>query len=244
MMRPFLPPPIETVLVDPDGETAEQRAVRRAYESGYQAGLVEGRGRGLDEGRNAGLAEGLEQALAAAEEQAGRARRDGLSAMNAALDTLLDRRAEDRAGLDRSLREALGAALRTIAPVLAGGTMRSELDAMVAEALTRRGTETVTLRAHPDTLAVLPAATLPEAVALLPDPAMRKDMAEASWQTGGLLFDAAALAEDVLAILAPPPPPSPAEATAARPGPGAEAVPTEPAPAAPTPAPQQQENPA
>lgn len=230
-MRPFLPPPIETVLLDPGSETPEQRAVRRAYESGYQAGLAEGHGRGLGEGREAGRAEGLEQAAASAEAQAGRARREGLSALNAALAALLDRRAEDRAALDRALRDTLAAALRTIAPALAGAALRDEIDAMLAEAMARRGTEAVTLRAHPATLAALPAGSLPEAVALLPDAAMREDMAEASWQTGGIVFDAAALAQGVLAILAPPVPVPGDSAQASRPGPA-------------DPIPQQQENPA
>lgn len=107
----------------------------------------------------------------------------------------------------------LAAALEALFPALLARAAGGEVLALLADALTERATETLTLRAHPDTLAAAQADGFPALpgtgqLRLLPDPAMPSGQAEAAWADGGLLYDPAALKARVLAILGAPAPPA------------------------------------
>lgn len=212
MTRPFIPPQIDA-LVEGEGALAaralaEERISAAAFEAGHARGLAEGMARGRQEGIVAGReeAERNAQAAAAARE------RNGTKVVEAALAALLAARTEDRRAIDAEARAALAAALGVLAPTLLNGSMGGELAALIAEALENRGSETVVLRAAPATLAAFqedaPAAP-PEHLRLVSDPAMPAGTAEASWGSGGLLFDAESLTARALAILGQAPAGSP-----------------------------------
>lgn len=217
-LRPFLPPPLES-LAPPasgaEGEAEHPGEARRHHDQGYRAGFAAGLERGHAEGHRAGFADGLRQAGEAASAEVERSRREGVGALRAGIAELLAGRAEDRAAQERDLRATLAASIALIAPALARRSLGAELEALVGEAMAQRGEAGVSLRAHPETLAALPAGAAGPGLSLRPDPSMRKDTAEASWGRGGLVFSAEALAERLLAILAPPdtrPPPAAVDA--------------------------------
>lgn len=207
MLRPFHPPALTALIADEDGSAAarlraEERIRSTAFESGRARGLEEGVALGRAEGRETGRAE------AAREAQAEILRRGlhGAAAAAEALEQLLERRAEDRRLLDADLRAALVAALQAVFPQLLAHAAGGEVAALLAEALTERAADTITLRAHPATLAAaekdgLPGLEAPARLRLLPDPAMPEGQAEAGWKDGGLLYDPAVLMERVLAVL-------------------------------------------
>jgi hypothetical protein len=207
--RPFLPPPLETLSLDGAEDTQRRLELRRSYESGYQAGHADGQAEGMAEGKRLALAAAAQQVEAGARDAAARSQREGVAVLNAALAELAAHHAEAAAERERAVRDALAAALRHLAPRLADAAMPGELAALVTEALTRRGRDLVTLRAHPETLAQLPPGAAPEMLRLEPDATMRKHTAEASWVSGGLVLDAEALADRVLAVLVPPAPATP-----------------------------------
>ena len=204
MTRPFLPPSLES-LIEGDGAPAaralaEERISAAAFEAGHTRGLAEGMARGRQEGAAAAREE------AEAKAQAASALRDqnGIKVVEAALAALLAARVEDRRGVDAEARAALAAALGVLAPTLLAGSIRAELMAIIAEALESRGSDVVVLRAAPETLAAIQQNEPydpPEQLRLVPDPAMPAGTAEASWSSGGLLFDAESLNARVLAIL-------------------------------------------
>ncbi|MFC4167953.1 FliH/SctL family protein [Teichococcus aestuarii] len=207
IVRPFQPPPLRVLIADEDGSTAarlaaEERIRLQALELGRQRGFEEGMARGRSEGEAASRAL-AEQAMQAALATRGQ---QGAVAASEALQALLKRRAEDRRQLDAELRAALVAALEAVFPVLLAHAAGGEVAALLAQALTERGTDTITLQAHPDTLSAaeqdgFPAGPLPDRIRLLPDPTMPPGQAEARWTNGGLLYDPAALMARVLAIL-------------------------------------------
>ena len=210
MMRPFMPPPLASLGLggDANGHGADQRQVQAAFQAGRAQGLEEGRA----QGRKEGLAAGQQQGLSQAEAHSAERERQGLGALNNALASLLANREADRQAMDAAGRAALAALLDLVAPTLLASGLGAELQAVLAEALERRGTDKVTLRAHPKTLAALPpgaAAAPAEQLHLLPDTAMAPGTAEASWQGGGLLFNPPALLARMRAILAAPPQPLP-----------------------------------
>jgi flagellar biosynthesis/type III secretory pathway protein FliH len=232
LSRPFHPPALTALVADEDGSAAarlraEERIRSSALEAGRLRGLEEGLAQGRAEGREAGRAE------AAREAEAELARRGlhGAAAVAAALERLLQQRAEDRRLLDADLRAALVAALEAVFPALLARAAGGEVAALLAEALTERAADTITLRAHPATLAAaqkdgLPGLDAPARLRLLPDPGLPEGQAEAGWADGGLLYDPAALMARVLAVLgaaAPMLPPDLLPAAAAAgpaPGPG------------------------
>ncbi|EFH11010.1 hypothetical protein, partial [Teichococcus cervicalis] len=123
-----------------------------------------------------------------------------------ALERLLASRAEDRRMLDADLRAALVAALEALFPTLLARAAGGEVAALLAEALTERAADRITLRAHPATLAAMqadgfPGGGQPERVRLLPDPGLPEGQAEAGWADGGLIYDPAALLQRVLTTL-------------------------------------------
>ncbi|MDQ1077553.1 hypothetical protein [Pseudoroseomonas cervicalis] len=211
MARPYHPPSLTALIADEDGTTAarlaaEERIRAIALETGRQRGLEEGLARGRAEGRAAGRAEAEREA---AEEQARRGEK-GAALAATALERLLARRAEDRRLLDADLRAALVAALEAVFPTLLARAAGGEVAALLAEALTERAADRITLRAHPETLAAMQAEGFPGRdqtqdpagrVRLLPDPALPEGQAEAGWADGGLIYDPAALLQRVLATL-------------------------------------------
>lgn len=210
MLRPFQPPPLLSLVAGEDGGTAarllaEERIRATALESGRQRGLEEGLARGRAEGLAAGRAE-AERMLRA--EMAQRSQQGAASAA-AALEALLARRAEERRQLDAELRATLAAALHALFPTLLARAAGAEVVELVSAALAERAAETITLRAHPDTLAAaqaegFPGQTHPGRVRLRPDDTMPPGQAEATWADGGLAYDPAALRARVLVALGVP----------------------------------------
>ncbi|WP_159999507.1 hypothetical protein [Roseomonas sp. 18066] len=255
-LRPFHPPALTALVADEDGSAAarlraEERIRSTALESGRMRGLEEGLVRGRAEGREAGKAEAAKEARA---ELARRGLR-GAAAAAEALEQLLERRADDRRMLDADLRAALVAGLQAVFPALLAHAAGGEVAALLAEALTERAGDTITLRAHPATLAEaekdgLPGLAQPARLRLLPDPTLPEGQAEAGWADGGLLYDPAALLARVLAVLGaasprlppelagpPSPPSSPLASPVASPLASAVASPPPPSPLAGPPAP-------
>ena len=216
MTRPFIPPQIDA-LTDGEGALAaramaEERISAAAFEAGHARGLAEGMARGRQEG----IAAGREEAERSAQAAAAARERDGTKVVEAALAALLAARAEDRRAIDAEARATLVAALSALAPTLLNGSVGGELAALIGEALESRGSETVVLRAAPETLAAYQqgAPAIPaDQLRLVADPALPAGTAEASWGSGGLVFDAESITARALAILgqAPAGPPTPQE---------------------------------
>jgi flagellar biosynthesis/type III secretory pathway protein FliH len=258
-IRPFTPPSLQALIANEDGTAAarllsDERIRAVAEASGRREGFAEG------------LAQGRAESLATARATAGRemqeemARRglQGAAAAAEALQTLFAWREADRRGLDADLRAALVAALQVVLPGLLARAAGGEVAALLAQALTERAADTITLRAHPATLAEMqregcPGPDQAGRLRLLPDDSISPGHAEAAWVDGGLLYDPQALVTQVLAVLgggvapiAPPPPalappPAPAAApeavlsAAANPAPRAAARPVPGALSAPAP---------
>lgn len=207
MARPFHPPALHALLADEDGTTAarlaaEERIRAQAHEAGRQRGFEEGFTRGRGEGEASGHARAEQEFQAALAVHA----QKGAAAAAVALETLLRQRAEERRVLDTDLRATLVAALGAVFPALLARAAGGEVAALLATALTERGTDSITLHAHPATLAAarqegFPHGQMPDRVRLLPDETMPQGKAEARWANGGLLYDPAALMAQVLAIL-------------------------------------------
>ncbi|MCQ4159914.1 hypothetical protein NON00_08225 [Roseomonas sp. GC11] len=210
MVRPYHPPSLAALLADEDGSTAarlanEERIRAIALETGRQRGLEEGLARGRAEGQAAGRAEAQREA----EAEMARRGEKGAALAASALEKLLARRAEDRRLLETDLRAAMVAALQAVFPALLARAAGGEVAALLAEALTERAADTITLRAHPAVLAVMqtdgfPGQEQPGRVRLLPDDTLPEGQAEAAWADGGLIYDPAALMARVLATLGAP----------------------------------------
>jgi len=222
MLRPFQPPSLLVLAAEEDGSAAErlrseERIRATAMEAGRRLGLEEGLARGRSEGHAEGRAE-AERVLRAEMEQRSR---QGAAAAAAALEALLTRRAEDRRLLDTELRATVVAVLETLFPVLLARAAGGEVVALLAAALTERAADTITLRAHPETLAAAQAEGFPDEpqasrLRLLPDDTMPQGQAEAAWSNGGLVYDPAALRAQVMAILGAPAPTETAAAATAQ----------------------------
>jgi len=121
------------------------------------------------------------------------AKRDRRIGVADALRQVLAARDTDRASIERATRETAAAALQTLFPTLLARAAGAEIAALLADALTERAPETLTLRAHPDTLATVAMDTAAErdagrlALAAIDD--MPFGTAEIAWTGGGLTFD-------------------------------------------------------
>jgi len=154
------------------------------------------------------------------------ARRDARLCVGEALHALLAARDEDQRNLEDAVRATISAALTTLFPTLLRQAAGQEIAALLADALTDRPTDTLTLRAHPETIAAVQAESLAAAdtarLTLVPDPMLAPGAATLSWSAspapaiptaaapgiaaaGGVTFDPAALLARVTAILRPCP---------------------------------------
>ncbi|MGD0433291.1 MAG: hypothetical protein ABSA58_19590 [Acetobacteraceae bacterium] len=200
----FRPPPLAGFY---EGDGADHAA---ALVEAREQGFAEGREKGLLEGHAAGVADGeartrgvLLPELDALQESS--AKRDRYDAVAFALRQLLEGRERDLAALETNVREVATAALRALFPVLLSHAIGPEIAALVASALAERAPETLTLRAHPDTLAAVSPDTRAETekgrLVLAPDPRRAFGSVEIAWTGGGLTFDPAALLSQVTAAL-------------------------------------------
>jgi hypothetical protein len=240
MSRRFLPPPVTGFYALPEVDHAQTLAETR------DQGYAEGRSAGQKQGYEAGFMEGAAEARAALqpeldalrETSGNRERRVGVADE---LRRVLAARDADLATVERASREVATAALQALFPTLLATAAGAEIAALLADVLTERAPETLTLRAHPDTLATIAAETAAERETgrLTPEaaPDMSFGLAEAAWSGGGITFDPAALLARVISVLA--------AASQTTPDPVSEApIPESPVPEAPAPeapAPEAQE---
>ena len=196
MIRRFVPPAVAAFGVGPDAELAQTLAQAR------DDGFAEGREVGRREGHSAGLHEGEAAATAAhqiefAALQEMFAKHQATLAVTTALEQVLDARSADRQTLEDTTRIGIVAVLRMLFPTLLEQTAGQEIAALLTEALTDRAPETLTLRAHPDTLRAVaePDPTRGHAARLTmqPDATLPFGTAEIAWVGGGLTLDPAAL---------------------------------------------------
>lgn len=205
-MQRFVPPALDALRPNHSGEIdAEADRIR-------EGGFAEGHALGMREGRLAGIREG--EARARQEVQAelaelrGRfAKQDAAGRLAEAVERMLADREEADRDLEESARAAMTAALRLLFPALLASAIGPEVVAVVREALVARAPETLNLRAHPDTLALVARADLPQEAAgrltLSPDATLEHGAVVIAWSGGGLSFDPAALLERVAGILSP-----------------------------------------
>jgi hypothetical protein len=208
MSRRFIPPSVEALGDGPGGDAA------RALTAARDAGFAEGCELGLREGHAAGFQAGEAAAqqvcqAAMAELRAEFARRDSGMRVAESLRELLAARDEDQRTLEATARAALAAALGTVFPTLLGLVAGREIAALLADTLAERTTDTLTLRAHPATIAAVQAEGLAavdaERLTMVPDPTCAPGVAGLAWSGGGMHFDPAALLDRVTAILRPCP---------------------------------------
>ena len=206
MSRRFVPPAVAAFGGGPDADLA--RTVAQARDEGF----AEGRDSGFQAGHAAGMRDGEAAAAAAYQTELAAlqekfAKQQATLAVTEALDRLLAARAEDRAALEDDTRAAILTALRVLFPTLLEQAAGGEIAALLAEALTERAPEALTLRANPATLRSVATHDLPgdhaNRLTMQDVPAMAVGAAEIAWCGGGLTFDPAALHERVLRILAP-----------------------------------------
>lgn len=211
MTRRFIPPAIDAFGDGPKAEAAREMASAR------DAAYVEGRDAGWQQGHAAGFRDGEAHAreLCEAELRALRAdfaRRDSGLRVAEALQQLLAARDEDQRALETSMRAAIIAALRTLFPTLLDAAAGREVAKLLADALAERTADTLTLHAHPDTIAAVEAEHPPSETAarlmMVPDATLAQGAAVLEWAGGGVAFDPAVLLERVTMILRPCPTPS------------------------------------
>src|ERR1700722_17962588 len=150
----FRPPPLGGFY---EGSGADHAA---ALAEAREQGFAEGHAKGVMEGHLAGVADGesrtrdvLLPELDALQESS--AKRDRCDAFALALRRLLGERERDLTALEAEVREIASAALRALFPVLLSNAVGAEIAALVTGALVERAPETLTLRAHPETLAAV-----------------------------------------------------------------------------------------
>jgi flagellar biosynthesis/type III secretory pathway protein FliH len=216
MSRRFVPPAVAVFGSGADAELAQ--AVARAREEGFLEGRLHGLQEGTATGRQEGEAETrevMQQQLA--ELRAEYAKLDQQISVAAALDRVLAARSADLAALEHATRTAISAALQTLFPVLLARTAGQEIAALLHAALTERPTETLRLRAHPDTLDAIADDTnaMPDRarLAVAADSSLAPGTAELAWTGGGLTFDPDALLARVMAVLDATRPPDDAPPT-------------------------------
>jgi flagellar biosynthesis/type III secretory pathway protein FliH len=205
MSRRFHPPPLAGFYASAEIDHARTLAETR------DQGFAEGQSAGRTQGYEAGFMEGAAEARAALqpeldvlrESSGNRERRIGVAE---ALRRVLAEREADLAAVERASREVAISALQALFPVLLARAAGKEIAALLADVLAERAPETLTLRAHPDTLATIASETAAEREAgrLTPEavPDMPFGHAEAAWTGGGITFDPAELLARVTAVLA------------------------------------------
>lgn len=210
-MRRFIPPTVRSLDAAPPPPVVVEAApadhgpaLEAARAEGYAAGLRAGHATGFAEGSSAAHADAeAELAPLRAECEELRAR----DMMTAELRRLLEERTADQRALEDASRTAIAAALRALFPLLMNQAIGAEILQLVAESLTNRPAETLTLRASPGTLAAVTARGIPEADAarlvLQPDIHCPPAAAFLSWTGGGLTFDAEHLLRQVTDALSP-----------------------------------------
>jgi hypothetical protein len=221
MSRRFRPPPLAGFYIEPGSEhaTALHEARGQAFADGRADGLLEGHATGFAEGQAKTRAElqaeldTLHETLAKCEKR---------ETIGNAMERLLAVRDVDLAALESTVRDVAVIALRTIFPVLLSRAAGAEIAALLAGALTDRGPEVLTLRAHPETIAALADMTLADPaladgaladggitdnhrVVLTADPRLGFGAAEIGWTGGGLTFDPASLLSRITSVLTPSP---------------------------------------
>jgi flagellar biosynthesis/type III secretory pathway protein FliH len=203
----FRPPPLAGFYSAPDVDNTD------ALTEARQEGFAEGRTHGMREGHAAGLAEGVEKTRAALQPELDAlretsAKRDRRVGVADALRQVLAARDVDLAVLENAFREAAVAALQKLFPTLLASAAGTEIAALLADALTERTSETLMLRAHPETLATVAAETATEResgrVTVTVIPSMPFGAAEIAWIGGGITFDPVALLARVTSVLAAP----------------------------------------
>jgi flagellar biosynthesis/type III secretory pathway protein FliH len=208
MTARFRPPPLARFYA---GDGADHAA---ALIQAREEGFAEGRALGAREGHTAGRAEGETQTRDAMGPELdalykSSAKRERYDAVADALRHLITQREADLAAREILVRDVAIAALRTLFPVLLSHAAGPEIAALLAAAVNERGHETLTLRAHPDTLAAVASETASAAddgrLILAPDERRAFGAVEIGWTGGGLTFDPDALLAQVASALAIPP---------------------------------------
>jgi flagellar biosynthesis/type III secretory pathway protein FliH len=210
----FRPPPLAGFY---EGDGADHAAAlvlarEQGFAEGHASGAVEAHAAGVAEGE-ARTRDAMEPELNALQQSS--AKREQRDSVAQALRHLLDGREHDLLALEKTVRDVVTVALRALFPVLLSHAAGAEIAALVAVAMTERGHETLTLRAHPDTLAAVvdetKAAVADGRLVLAADEKRGLGAVDVAWTGGGLTFDPAALLAQVTAALAPPdlPPPIP-----------------------------------
>jgi flagellar biosynthesis/type III secretory pathway protein FliH len=204
MNRRFVPPAVDAFV------NAARSDVDCEWARGRDGGLAEGISIGRSEGYAAGLREGRDRAderhqAELARLRAAFAKQSSIETVVAAIQQLLAAQDTTRRSLEDAARAAIASALRTVFPVLLGQSAGVEIAAVIAEAVSERGSEALTLRCHPETLASIQAQGSIESEALIfaPDDGMAPGAAVATWSGGGLNFDPTALLAQVVEILSP-----------------------------------------
>jgi flagellar biosynthesis/type III secretory pathway protein FliH len=208
MSRRFIPPAVEALGDGPGAEAARDLMAAR------EAAFIDGRDEGWREGHAAGAHDGearmqmlCQQELSALRSDF--ARRDSGLLVAEALQTLLRTHDADLDALEATLRTTVAASLQVLFPALLQAAAGREVAALVADTLAERAPDTLTLHAHPDTIAAVAAEDLPSDAAarmtLVPDADLEHGAARLQWAGGGMTFDPVALLDRVTAILRPCP---------------------------------------
>lgn len=166
-MRRFIPPTVRSLEVAPPPPVVAEIETHD-HGPALEAARAEGYAAGLRAGHATGFAEGASQARADSESELAplRAECEELRARDTLaweLRRLLEERSADQRALEDASRAAIAAALRALFPLLMNQAIGAEILQLVAEALTNRPAEKLTLRASPGTLAAVTARGIPEA---------------------------------------------------------------------------------
>lgn len=203
-MRPFVPPSIAGA---DSGLTDQQRAMRRAEETG--------RGKGFQDGLVAGHADGYAQAEAEtrqalepriAELESELQRRDAEDGLATTLRKVLAAHDADCAALDAACRSTIHAALHLVFPELLRADRGREVVALLHAALQERDSDMLTVRTTATLAQEMRDAIPPQdasRVQVSIDPAQPAGGATIAWRSGGFTYDPQRLIKDVLAALVP-----------------------------------------
>jgi flagellar biosynthesis/type III secretory pathway protein FliH len=207
MSRRFIPPAVDALREGPRYEAACERAQAR------EEGFVDGARAGRQEGYAAGLQQGEQQARAAYQAEldqlrATYARQHTLSEVLMAVQQLHVAREETLLELEAAARAVIASALNVIFPTLLTQAAGQEVAALICDVFRDRGAESLSVQAHPDTIASIREQKLGEtgSLSLLADEAMTPGAVVATWSGGGFSFEPDVLLEQVTAILSPDPP--------------------------------------
>ncbi|PPQ27612.1 FliH/SctL family protein [Rhodopila globiformis] len=204
MSRRFIPPAIDALREGPRYEAACERA--QAREEGFADGLRAGR----QEGFATGVEQGEQQARAAYQAELEQlrvtyARQHTVGEVLMALEQLHAARAETRLALEAAARAVIAAALDVIFPTLLAQAAGQEIVALLGDAFRDRGSESLVVQAHPDTIAAIRKQGLDETggLSLLADDTLAPGAVATAWSGGGFSFEPDALLAQVTALLSP-----------------------------------------